>query len=201
MQEAGFELSAPRAGDAGARLLTPDHKELIGGGLGAPDLALAAGELPHAGVTIGERERFEFLGFGIEAQDRVCSPVVGMLAGLLMSGLDRDFRVPFFALVRRIALDRCYISDAVLPLQVAALRGEGSGADQIRAAFELSVAVERMTPFGGVLYPPSRNSLDRLRLAKFEGLFCVSSADVLFVPTGRPAASGRWWGERDGHLW
>src|SRR5437667_12069972 len=29
------------------------HQELIGAGLGAPDLALAAGELPHVGVAIG----------------------------------------------------------------------------------------------------------------------------------------------------
>jgi|SRR6516164_2840201 len=53
VEKAGFEISVPRAGMAGTRLLTLYHEELIGCGFGAPDLALAAGKLPHAGVAVG----------------------------------------------------------------------------------------------------------------------------------------------------
>ena len=51
LEEAGFELPVPRAGRADTRLFTPYHEELIGRGFA--DLALAAGELPHAGVAVG----------------------------------------------------------------------------------------------------------------------------------------------------
>jgi hypothetical protein len=46
-----------------------------------------------------------------------------VLAGPLISGLDRDFRVPFFALVRLVAPDRAYVSDAVLELLAFAAAG------------------------------------------------------------------------------
>ena len=48
-----FELWVPLSASSIARLFTLDHEKLIGAGFGAPDLALAAGVLPHAGVTIG----------------------------------------------------------------------------------------------------------------------------------------------------
>lgn len=41
---------------------------------------------------------------------------VVVLARPLVSGLDRDFRVSFFALVRLVASDRAHVSDAVLAL-------------------------------------------------------------------------------------
>src|SRR5437868_5677740 len=75
LEGTGFEPSVPRKASTGRKLLTPDHDEFIGRGLGAPDLALAPSKLPHAGVAVGERKGLETLGFGIEAQDRVCSPV------------------------------------------------------------------------------------------------------------------------------
>src|SRR2546430_9121896 len=75
LEQTGFEPSVPRKASTGRKLLTPDHDEFIGRGLGAPDLALAPSKLPHAGVAVGERKGLETLGFGIEAQDRVCSPV------------------------------------------------------------------------------------------------------------------------------
>src|SRR6202040_437183 len=56
-------------------LLCLQHEELVGAGFSTPDFALAACELPHAGVAVGQREGFEFLGLGIEAQDRVRAPV------------------------------------------------------------------------------------------------------------------------------
>jgi hypothetical protein len=40
-----------------------------------------------------------------------------------VSGLDRDFRVPFLALVRLVAPDRAYVSDAVLALLAFAAAG------------------------------------------------------------------------------
>jgi len=49
----GIRTLGPAESSTGARLFTLDHEELIGAGLGAPDLALAAGELPHVGVAIG----------------------------------------------------------------------------------------------------------------------------------------------------
>src|SRR5437016_4870142 len=56
-------------------LLCLQHEELVSAGFSTPDFALAACELPHAGVAVGQREGFEFLGLGIEAQDRVRPPV------------------------------------------------------------------------------------------------------------------------------
>jgi hypothetical protein len=53
LEESGFEPSIPRIASTGIRLLTLDHEELVGGGFGPPDLALAACELPHAGVAVG----------------------------------------------------------------------------------------------------------------------------------------------------
>src|SRR5713101_8186557 len=56
-------------------LLCLEQEELVGAGFSTPDFALAACELPHAGVAVGQREGLEFLGPGIEAQDRVRAPV------------------------------------------------------------------------------------------------------------------------------
>src|SRR5689334_16138816 len=56
-------------------LLCFQHEELVGPGFGTPNFALAARELPYVRVAIGQRERLEFLGLGIEAQDRVRTPV------------------------------------------------------------------------------------------------------------------------------
>src|SRR5437879_2310676 len=51
--------------------------------LSAPDSApLAACELPHAGVAVGQREGLEFLGLGIEAQDRVRAPFLSSTGAL-----------------------------------------------------------------------------------------------------------------------
>src|SRR5205807_8771043 len=57
LEGSGFEPSVPRQASTGRKLLTPDHDEFIGRGLGAPDLALAPSKLAHAGVAIGERTR------------------------------------------------------------------------------------------------------------------------------------------------
>src|SRR6266446_9120857 len=56
-------------------LLCLQDEELVGAGFSTPDFALSACELPHAGVTVGQGEGLEFLGLGIEAQDRVRAPV------------------------------------------------------------------------------------------------------------------------------
>jgi hypothetical protein len=53
----------------------------------------------------------------------VLALVFAVLAGPLVAGFDRDFRVPFFALVRLVAPDRAYISDAVLGLLAFAAAG------------------------------------------------------------------------------
>ena len=52
LEQTGFEPSVPRKASTGRKLLTPDHDEFIGRGLGAPDLALAPSKLPHAGVAV-----------------------------------------------------------------------------------------------------------------------------------------------------
>jgi len=44
-----------------------------------------------------------------------------------MSGLDRDFRVPFFALVRHVAADGANVSDAVLALLALAAARPSAG--------------------------------------------------------------------------
>lgn len=49
---------------SGSPLLRFQHKELVCAGFGAPDFALAACELPHAGILVGQREGLEFLGLG-----------------------------------------------------------------------------------------------------------------------------------------
>jgi hypothetical protein len=46
-----------------------------------------------------------------------------MLARPFVAGLDRDFRVSFFALVRLVAPDRAHVSDAVLALLAFAAAG------------------------------------------------------------------------------
>ena len=60
---------------SGSPLFRLQHKELVGAGFGAPDFALAACELAHAGILVGQREGLEFLGLGIQAQDGVRAPV------------------------------------------------------------------------------------------------------------------------------
>ena len=49
--------------------------EVLGRGFSAPDFAVAARELPHAGIAVGQWKGFEFLGLEIEAQNRVRAPV------------------------------------------------------------------------------------------------------------------------------
>src|SRR5215472_9647936 len=56
-------------------LLRLQHEELISPGFGTPDFALAACELPHARVVVGKWEGVEFLGLGVEAHDRIRTPV------------------------------------------------------------------------------------------------------------------------------
>src|ERR1700756_623427 len=55
--------------------LRPQHEELVGAGFRAPDLALAARELAHARIAVGERIGLEPLAFGVEVQDRIRAPV------------------------------------------------------------------------------------------------------------------------------
>jgi hypothetical protein len=50
LEGARFELLVPRADNAGTRLLTLDHEEFISPRARPPDLAISAGELPHAGA-------------------------------------------------------------------------------------------------------------------------------------------------------
>jgi hypothetical protein len=49
--------------------------------------------------------------------------VFAVLARPLVAGFDRDFRVPFFALVRLVAPDRAYVSDTVLAILAFAAAG------------------------------------------------------------------------------
>src|SRR5438045_4760026 len=49
--------------------------------------------------------------------------VFAVLTRSFVPGLDRDFRVPFFALVRLVAPDRAHVSDAVLALLAFAAAG------------------------------------------------------------------------------
>jgi len=58
--------------------------------------------------------------------------IAAVLARPLMSGLDRNFRVPFFALVRHVAPDRAYVSDAVLPLVAFAAARPSAGKVALR---------------------------------------------------------------------
>ena len=64
LAEGGCEPLVRRADSAGTRLLTLDHEELIGRGLGPPDLALSASELAHAGVTSGSGSESNFSVLG-----------------------------------------------------------------------------------------------------------------------------------------
>jgi hypothetical protein len=50
-------------------------EKLVGARFGTPDFALSTCELPHACVTVRQREGFEFLGLRIEAQDRIRAPI------------------------------------------------------------------------------------------------------------------------------
>src|SRR5215469_2481950 len=79
----GRALLPLRLCDPSERLVTPScptllrsqYEELVGAGFGAPDFALASGELSYPGVAIRQRKRLELLRVGVEAQDRVGTPV------------------------------------------------------------------------------------------------------------------------------
>src|SRR5262252_2946700 len=67
--------AARKAGQPPSPLLCLQHEKLVDAGLGAPDFALAARELPHPGVAIGQRKVRDFFGLAIKAQDRIRAPV------------------------------------------------------------------------------------------------------------------------------
>lgn len=52
-----------------------DDDQLVGGGLCAPDLAGPAEALANVRGIVGQRERLELFGFGVETQHCVCAEV------------------------------------------------------------------------------------------------------------------------------
>jgi hypothetical protein len=67
-----------------------------------------------------------------------------VLARILVSGFDRNFRVSFFALVRLVAPDRAHVSDAVLALLAFAAAG------RVGLAGDIALRLLVHAPFGGL---------------------------------------------------
>jgi hypothetical protein len=70
--------------------------------------------------------------------------LAAVLARILVSGLNRDFRVSFFALVRLVAPDRAHVSHAVLALLAFA------AACRVGLAGDILLRLLVHAPFGGL---------------------------------------------------
>jgi hypothetical protein len=76
------------------------------------------------------RQKKSLASAGLSTGNIALALFAAVLARILVSGFDRNFRVSFFALVRLVAPDRAHVSDAVLALLAfAAARRVGLASD------------------------------------------------------------------------